>query len=152
VRVHDHQDVRGGREYLIEFPGLGDKRQFRWEKEAELLKTVGNDEALVTYDMLRNAERRVAFVQDRFNDAVEPEEEAAALEKRKPGRPKKSAPAAADPAPAASAAAPLAAAPSVAPAPRTPPLVAERRSLRERSKSRKAIEGDGGTDATGAPV
>jgi hypothetical protein len=51
-----------GREYLIEFPGLGDKRQFRWETEAKLLQTAGNGDALVAYDRLRDAERRAAPV------------------------------------------------------------------------------------------
>jgi hypothetical protein len=59
-RVHDHRDVLAGREYLIEFPGLGDKRQFRWETEAKLLQTFGNEDALVAYDRLRDAERRAA--------------------------------------------------------------------------------------------
>jgi hypothetical protein len=70
-RVHDHRDVVTGREYLIEFPGLGDKRQFRWEAEAKLLETPGNDEPLVAYDRLRDAERRaIAVPAMREDDAV----------------------------------------------------------------------------------
>ena len=109
ARVHDHMDTADGRQYLVEFPGLGDKRQFRWEGQTVLLQTLGNEEALVSYDMLKNAERRVALVPDRVNDDAP--EEVAVLESepvRKPvGRPKKAAVApktAAEPAPAPSVA------------------------------------------------
>lgn len=155
ARVHDHKDVADGREYLVEFPGLGDKRQFRWEKEAELLKTAGNDEALVAYDMLRNAERRVAFVPDRVNDDVA-EEPAPQQEKRKPGRPKKVATAvpAAAPAPSAAAAAPapLAVVASAAPAPK-PAAPTRAPGQRNRKLSAKAREGEdgGGSGADAAP-
>ncbi len=105
ARVHDHMDTADGRQYLVEFPGLGDKRQFRWEGQTVLLQTLGNEEALVSYDMLKNAERRVAFVPDRVNDDAQ--EEVAVLESvpaRKPvGKPKKAVVApktAAEPAPA----------------------------------------------------
>ncbi len=81
--------VAAGRVYLVEFPGLGDMRQFRWEAEYELLKTPGiRRRPLVEYDRLRNAERRVAFVPDCVNDDVH-EEVVPEPKKRKPGRPKK---------------------------------------------------------------
>jgi hypothetical protein len=158
ARVHDHHDVAGGREYLIEFPGLGDKRQFRWETEADLLQTPGNDAPLVAYDMLRKAERRVAFVPDRFNeDAPEdaPEEEVAEEEvapvRRKFGRPKKvlvaagAGNAAAAPAPA-STPAPKSAVAAVAPAP--PAARPAARPARVRQPSRKLQEAGtiGGVD------
>jgi hypothetical protein len=100
-RVHDHRDVLGGREYLIEFPGLGDKRQFRWETEAKLLQTFGNEDALVAYDRLRDAERRAAPIPVmRPNPAAVAAPGVAAVvgdvvavaapqPKRGPGRPKK---------------------------------------------------------------
>jgi hypothetical protein len=99
-RVHDHRDVPAGREYLIEFPGLGDKRQFCWETEGKLLQTPGNEDALVAYDRLRDAERRAApipvmrpnpaavaapGVASVVGDAVAV---AAPIPKRGPGRPK----------------------------------------------------------------
>ncbi len=90
-RVHDHRDVVSGREYLVEFPGLGDKRQFCWEAEAKLLQTLGNDESLVAYDRLRDAERRVVAVPVMRDDAALAAHALVVTPpKRRPGRPKKS--------------------------------------------------------------
>ncbi len=156
ARVHDHNDVADGRQYLVEFPGLGDKRQFQWTKESELLTTAGNDESLVAYDMLRNAERRVAFVPDRFNEEAEPDIVAVAEPvKRKAGRPKKSVVVAAPaPVPAAVVVPPSAEVPEpdvAVPAmePQLAPAVAER-SQRQRKSSLKAREMTGGGGNAGA--
>ena len=53
VRVHDHSDDEGHRNYLVEFPGAHDRRQFKWGSRHDLSKLAQNSAILATYDRLR---------------------------------------------------------------------------------------------------
>jgi hypothetical protein len=94
VRVHDHRDEVAGREYLVEFSGLGDKRQIRWESESKLLEAPGNDNILVAYDRMRDAERRSVALPAENGEVADapvavPAQAAVVAVPKRAGRPKK---------------------------------------------------------------
>jgi len=132
VRVHDHSDDNGHRNYLVEFPGAHDRRQFKWGSRHDLSKLAQNSVILATYDRLRQvgvdqlplfqpfplvaapaaAAPIAAAAQSAPAVQVFPAGVSAAavvvapVAKRGPGRPKKPAAATAAAAPAVAAAAP----------------------------------------------